>query len=432
MRILWLILATLILGLLTWFTGQMVILILELAVIDLFVTRRINWFFWLKKDYPRIPSWIQIIVWILLSAWVVRIFMIDNYTEMASSMKPVILKGDNVLVSKITFGPRMPVTPVNIPLAHHYFPFSRCRPSYLKSIELPYTRLRAARSVRRGDLLVYNFPEGDTALCGVETVSYYALKRTKLQQGDSIKMKNTQYRPVDRREVEFSRCAALPGDTIQISMGKVTINNVSREPDEEISFDYLVEVENRQLPEVFLRKLGLEQSEIQIYPGLGYSMPLRSKQLPLIRQRPEVLAYHPNILPPDQPDFNIFPHHPHYLWNRDNFGPLIVPRQGDSVRLTLVNLPVYKRIIRVYEDNTLFIQDGNIYINNKPADYYHFKQNYFFVLGDNRHHSRDSRHWGFLPEDHIIGKPVCVWFSLQRFPDSRSRIRTKRFFTFLK
>jgi signal peptidase I len=337
--------------------------------------------------------------------------------------------GDNILISKIHFGPRLPITPLNFPLTRHYLPLSRCKPSYIKSVTLPYLRLSGFSSIERGDLLAYNFPEGDSSICGAELISYYALKRKKENSGDSVSQSFLRYRPIDRREPEVSRCIGLPGDTISILLSKVK-NQLYRDLGKaRISIDYLIEVNNRQLPEQLLGRLDLAQSEIQIFPGLGYLIPLRPDQLIEFRQRPEITAMAPYQIDPEKGDFNIFPHMSSFPWNRDNFGPVIVPKKGDLIKLSTINLPFYRRIIEVYEKNNLRVHDGKILINNNLTTSYQIKQNYYFVLGDNRHHSRDSRHWGFLPEDHIIGKPILIWFSAMKAPDQSLKIKWNRIFT---
>ena len=431
MRILWFLSWSLLIFLLTFLTGLYLILIAELLVIDLFITRKINWRFWTKKRLS-ISLPVQLILWVILTTAILRTLVFESVTIMAPSMRPQLHRGDNILISKLNFGVRLPITPINMPLTHHYLPFSRCTPSYISSIQLPYHRTRGIRTIRQGDLIAYNFPEGDSSMCGVETMSYYALNRKKKSELDTLNRLSLLYRPVDRREIEISRCIGLPGDTIRIREGRATVNGQPYHSPFPLSYDYLVEVDNVQLPQDFLEVLDLEQSEIRIFPGLGYSMPLHEEQLPYLRNRPEVKQYSLYLLDEDQPDYNIFPHSVMFPWNRDYFGAVIVPSRGDSVRLTHRNLPVYRRIIEVYEKNTLEVKNNTIFVNGNQASHYKFRMNYYFIAGDNRHHSRDSRHWGFLPEDHIIGQPLMIWFSARSAPGEKTRIHWDRIFTKLK
>ena len=400
MRWFWFATFTLICSLLSVFFRQPLILIGELFLIDLFITRKVKWFFWMKKSLKPFPGWLNLIIWLFVTIWIIRVLAIDSITIQSPAGKSQLQPGDYILVSKIHFGPRLPIT---------------------------YHRLSGLYPIKRGDLVTFNFPEGDSVMDGMGSFSYYSLKRKRESENDTLSKAIVRYRPVDRRDPEVNRCVGLPGDTIVIGQRRnyERRNYASlREP----SYDYLVEVKNRQLPMDFLTRLGLSASEVQILPGLGYLMPLRADQISLVRQRPEVTTLTAYFMEPGRGDYNIFPHDARYPWNRDNFGPVIVPGKGDSIRLTLLNLCIYQRIIEVYEKNRLEVRQDQIFINGSPADTYAFKQDYFFVLGDSRHHSRDSRHWGFLPEDHIIGKPVLIWFSANRTAGQPFRIYWNRIF----
>jgi signal peptidase I len=369
-------------------------------------------------------------LWLIFTIFVLRFFVFDSMTVLNTGMRPVIDPGDNILISKLHFGPRLPITPINVPLTHHYLPLTRCKPSYLTAVTLPAYRLKGLATINRGDLLAYNFPEGDSAICGVELISYYALKRKKEAEGDTITTAFLQFRPIDRREPEISRCVGLPGDTLVIQEAELT-NGIYRDQQKaRISIDYLVEVDNRQIPGDVFGKLELNQSEVQILPELGYLLPLLPEQIIELRQRPEVKAVNKYLIEPAKGDYNIFPHDYDFPWNRDNFGPVIVPRKGDMIKISPANLSFYRRIIEVYEKNEITLRGDSILINGWPTSTYQFKQDYYFVIGDNRHHSRDSRHWGFLPEDHIIGKPLFIWFSAIKTPGRNLTIHWNRILKF--
>ena len=282
-------------------------------------------------------------------------------------------------------------------------------------------------AIKRNDLVAFNFPEGDSVVTGQDNLSFYALRRQAMITGNESKMIiQTEYRPVDRRKNEISRCKGLPGDTITIDKGRVFVNGKLEGCLQKTSFNHLIEKEiNDSLVKVLLNTYHLKAREIRRYPGLGILMPLR------IDQQIEVATsfktkVNPVMLSSGQGDYNIFPHDIRFPWNRDNLGPIILPGKGDSVRLTPENLPIYERIIRVYENNHLEVRSDEIRINGISTKYYTFRQNYYFVLGDNRHHSRDSRHWGFLPEDHITGKPILIWFSSRVDSNLTTRILWKR------
>jgi signal peptidase I len=410
MRWFWFATFTLICSLLSVFYRQPLILIGELFVIDLFLTRKVKWFFWFPKITKPFPGWLHLVLWLLVTTWIIRILAIDSLSIISPASKPQIKPGDHVLVSKIHFGPRLPVS---------FFGTS-----------LPYYRLGGLpgiSGIERGDLLAYNYPEGDSVFSGNTTTSYYSLKRKSESSAEKLPNSKILFRTVDHRRPEINRCIGIPGDTIKISARK-DMPMSSRYHNNQVAYDYLVEVRNRQLPFDFLSKLDISPGEMQVMPGLGYLIPLRQDQYSMVIQRPEVTIATEFFLDNDRGDYNIFPHHAMYPWNRDNFGPVIVPRKGDNIKLTLQNLCIYKRIIEVYEKNQLEILRDSIFINGSPSDNYIVKQNYFFVLGDNRHHSRDSRHWGFLPEDHIIGKPVIIWFSILKPAGQTLKINWNRFF----
>jgi signal peptidase I len=410
MRWFWFATFTFVCSLLSLFYRQPLILIGELFIIDLFLTRKVNWFFWLPKKSKPIPGWINLTLWLLVTTWIIRVLAIDSITIISPAIKPQIKPGDHVLVSKIHFGPRLPVS--------------------LFGKTLPYYRfggLPGISGIKRGDLLAYNYPEGDSIFSGNNTSSYYSLKRKSESSAEKFLETKILYRPVDKRKPEINRCIGLPGDTVLIGIREENIFS-HRFKVNQVAYDYLVEVKNRQLPFDFLSKLDISPAEMQVMPGLGYLIPLRQDQYSMVVQRPEVTSATAYFLENDRGDYNIFPHHAMYPWNRDNFGPVIVPRKGDIIKLTLQNLCIYQRIIEVYEENRLEILQGSILINGSPSDNYVVKQNYYFVLGDNRHHSRDSRHWGFLPEDHIIGKPVIILFSAMKPAGQSIEIYWKRFF----
>lgn len=426
-RWLWFITLLIILIVIAISIDRWIVLLLAIPFFDFLITRFLNWELITPKITFRFPLLLSLFLWILISGFILRIFVIDSLSVMNPGMQPSLVRGDHILISKLHYGARLPITPLNFPLSHHYLPFSRCMKSYSTKIELKYKRFGGLKNINRGDLISYNFPEGDSVICGVETMSFYALKRLKEARGDFVRRDFLHYRPVDRREMEISRCTGLPGDTIEIRE-KVVLVNGQEISEGLIRYDYLVEIDEGQLPRSFLNQLGLEQADITIFPDLGYALPLFPDQVAIVSSRPQVKSVTPYVQSPGKGNLQIFPHTANYLWNRDNFGPIIIPKKGMIVYLTLSNLPFYERIIHNYEKSKIDVVNNVIFINGKPTNEYIIKQNYFFVLGDNRHHSRDSRHWGFLPEDHIIGKPLYIWLSLRRDPVNGIKPEWNRFF----
>jgi signal peptidase I len=416
MRWLWFASFTLICSLLSVFFRQPLILIGEIILIDFFITRKVKWLFWLHQPI-KIPFWLNLILWLSLTTWFIRIFAFDSIVISSPANRPTLQPGDNILVSKIHFGPRLP-----------RFPLSPA-----------HVRLSGISCIRQGDWIAYNFPEGDTAYAALPNSSYHSLRRISESAGDTMPQGQLVFVPVSRRDPEVSRCIGLPGDTLAIRAGsavalpsKGSLSDSVEAPALEIEnglpllFDYLTEVNNSQLHPELIGSLGISPGEVRILPGLGYIVPLAADQVEGVRIRPEVSGITRYIQDPGNGDYNIFPHDARFPWNRDNFGPVIVPGKGDTISLTLLNINIYRRIIETYEQNRLEVSNTTIYINGTPATQYTVKQDYYFVLGDNRHHSRDSRHWGFLPESHIIGKPVLIWFSAGRITGQPPRIYWNR------
>ncbi|MFO7616579.1 MAG: S26 family signal peptidase [Bacteroidales bacterium] len=427
MRWLWLLLSGLACCLTALFTRQPLVLLALVPLIDLFITRKVRWPLIARQSGKNGKGWIGLLAWAILTTLIIRLFILDSQFVGQDYSRSEVQRGDRVLISKVHFGPRLPITPLHIPFTSNYLPFAREKRSYLERPSLPPLRLNGLRAIRRNELIAYNFPEGDSVIRGQEGSSYYALRRRALTAGElAAPLPAPEYRPLDRRAVEVSRCKGLPGDTIVIRQGRVYINGALEGSGQRISFNHLVEgrISDSLLNEISHR-FGFSGMETTTYPGLGLLIPLRMDQQAELQQLLPAGA-RPVLLHPGQGDYNIFPNDYRFPWNRDHFGPVILPGKGDSVRLTPLNLPFYERIIRVYENNSLEQSGNEIRINGVSSNYYTFRQNYYFVLGDNRHHSRDSRHWGFLPEDHVTGKPILIWFSGRKEANKTTWILWKR------
>jgi signal peptidase I len=235
-------------------------------------------------------------------------------------------------------------------------------------------------------------------------------------------------RPVDRRDNYIKRCVAIHGDTLQVIDGKVYINGKPEKNIKKLQFRYIIKTNGTPINPKAFERLNISKSDISMYSNADYLVPLTKENVEKIRSFTNVVSIEKSTKPDGQFASYIFPHNPEYKWNEDYFGPLWIPEKGATVELTMQNLPLYKRIIDPYEGNKLEVKDSTIYINGKVAHSYTFKMNYYFMMGDNRHDSADSRFWGFVPEDHIVGRPVFIWLSLDKDKNFLGKIRWSRMF----
>ena len=414
--------------------------LLGLVVIyDHNITHKVKWLFWKKTYKPGEPKdwkweWLDAAVFAVIFVTFLQIFFIRAFVIPSSSMEGTLLVGDHVFVSNLTYGPRLPQTPLTIPFTHNVI-FGK--ESYSKLLQADYKRLKGLRKVRRGDIVVFNFPNGDTVLTKDPAADYYALCR---QHGKKYVLANygpIKVRPADKKDHYVKRCVALPGDTLEIKSGKVFINAKPIAEAKEVQTSYRVVTKGKELSKKTLSKLGISEkpSFDRMVPGYR-SLDLNEKAVEELRANASVVSVTPNVdvYPPDFPDSykTIFPFSSSFRWTRDNFGPLWIPSVGDTVKLSKSNLPLYERIIRDYEHHKLYVRkDGAIIIDGEETTDYVFKQDYYFMMGDNRHNSLDSRYWGFVPEDHIVGRPLFVWLSTDPNKSFPANIRWDRFFKIL-
>lgn len=388
-----------------------------------------------KKSAGR--EWAEAIVFAVIAATIIRTFTLEAFTIPTPSMEKSLLVGDYLFVSKMSYGPRLPMTPIAVPLTHHTIPLLGIK-SYVEWQKLPYMRLPGFGQVERNDATVFNFPEGDTVVVKAPEQSYYQLARTYgrenlikgrfvTPQGGVAETGGIIVRPLDKEEHYIKRTIGLPGDTLEVINRQVYIDGEALTNPEGMEFTYNVYTRSPLSSEVMYEKyrISIDPRAKQFYANMGYySMALTEKEKSIMEGLSSVDSVTIELKRP-QADLHIFPNDPRYSWTEDNFGPLWIPAKGSTVGLTLENLPLYRRIITAYEHNELSIVDGEIRINGVPADTYTFKQDYYFMMGDNRHNSADSRFWGFVPFDHIVGKAVFIWFS----KDPVEGIRWKRLFS---
>ncbi|MDQ3048427.1 MAG: signal peptidase I [Bacteroidota bacterium] len=341
-----------------------------------------------------LKEWGKAILFAFVTIILFRIFFFEAFTIPSASMEQSLLTGDYILVSKLSYGPRVPSTPLAIPFVHQRMPFSETGNSYLDWIKIPYLRLFGPPDIDHGDVVVFHFPIEDE-------------------------------HPVDQRTFYIKRCVGLAGDTIEIRQGQVYINGVYKDHPDKLQYDYKVLTDTDTIDSEALNQVGIAQGGRMKKGEFWFA--LTQEKLEAIKKIPNVKDIQPLLEKKGSYSDYMFPENEHFLWNVDFFGPLYIPKAGDSVKLSADSLPLYERIIRVYEENDLRVSKDSIFINGKLATHYTFKMNYFFMMGDNRHLSADSRFWGFLPEDHVVGKTVLVLMSVDKKEEETS-IRWDRWF----
>ncbi len=434
-----------------WLGSWWVILFLPLLA-DIYLTQYIPWTWW-KRSKNRtlryIMGWVDAIVYALVLVYFIFIFIGQNYQIPSSSLEKTLLVGDYLWVNKMIYGPRVPNTPLHFPLAQHTIPVLNCK-SYIDWPQWDYHRLKGFRNVELYDIVVFNYPAGDTVALKMQNPDYYtlceiepggraAIWANKEKYGDVI------YRPVDRRENYVKRCVGLPGNTLQIKDNIIYLDGKPLQEPKNVQYNYYVQTDGRAIDQATWELLGISRDDQMIVPitmpeeKLGaMSMGLTVKsdgtvppvyQLPLtaeMREKMKKISWITNIIPtPTRELINVYPINHDYGWTRADYGPIWIPKKGESIDLSLDNLPIYERVIRNYEGNKLEVRNGKIYINDTPSTSYTFKMDYYWMMGDNRDMSADSRYWGFVPEDHIVGSPMFVILSI----DKDKGIRWNRFFT---
>ena len=414
--------------------------LIGLAVIfDMYVTKKVHWSFWKKRNTPdgkqtKVVEWVDAIIFAVIAATFIRMFFIEAYVIPTSSMEKSMLVGDYLFVSKTSYGPKLPNTPLSFPFVHHTMPLSKTKKSYVEWIQNPYKRIAGFGKVKNNDVVVFNFPEGDTVAVNVQNQSYYSLVR---QYGRARVWQEKETfgeiisRPVDKRENYIKRCVGIAGDVIQLKDGQLFVNGKEQQHFPGMQYDNIVTTNGTGFNKKTLEQMNIAEEDRHEYSNTQYLFPLTQVNEQKIKSMKNVTSIKRTLVTAENWDQSTFPFSSKYLWNVDNFGPLEIPKKGQTVKLTIDNLPLYERIIDLYEANDLKVKDSTIYINGSPADNYTFKMDYYWLMGDNRHNSADSRSWGFVPEDHVVGKAVFIWLSLDKDQPFYNKVRWSRLFSFV-
>ncbi len=427
--------------------GNPWLLLIWLLLCDIYITQYIPWSWWKKTKGPTrtVFSWIDAIVYALVLVYFIFAFIGQNYKIPSSSLEKSLLVGDYLWVNKALYGPRVPQTPLHFPLAQHTMPVLNCK-SYIDKPQLKYHRLAGIRKIERGDIVVFNYPNGDTVATKIQNPDFYQICHELKNRGIEdpkayIEANKAMFgdivaRPVDRRENYVKRAVGLPGERLKIKNDVIYIDGNPIEDAENVQYNYVIPVKGiiseEKWKSIDVRDEDHGNSPIAVdgIQYMFYDVPLTKKAKAVVETWPEVIG--PLVKESDTGFYDLggmFPLGNKYGWTRTNMGELWIPKKGGKLHLTLDNLPIYRRAITVYEGNDLQVKNGEIYINGKKTDEYTFKMDYYWMQGDNRDRSADSRYWGFVPEDHIVGSPIFV---IASFDDEKGlfdgKIRWNRIF----
>ncbi|MBS1652855.1 MAG: hypothetical protein JSU07_12675 [Bacteroidetes bacterium] len=431
-----------------------------------------------------IKNWVDPIVFAVIAASIIRGYFIEAFTIPTSSLEKSLMVGDFLFVNKFAYGPKIPQTPLSFPFAHHTMPVVNTK-SYLEWIKLPYFRLPGFGTVKNNDIVVFNYPDGDTVALNQQNQSYYQMvrnayheisqynrsKNIKLNDAELKKQAWTQVnsgdnyfgdivaRPKDKREHYVKRCVAIAGNEFEIKNGHIYINKVEQKMPPKAQHNYFVKAKSEFIDKRYLDNLDIYYPEAfkvvnaitetkdsilgiqpidfmdenRYYPmeDLDYK-PFRNTftknkdtvlyLLNMTVETSEKVKADPNVYQvivkneaAGKYDYKIFPHKSTYAWNNDNFGPLIIPKAGLTLPIDTHNLCLYQKVMDTYDDGIHHIttEGAKVLYDGKPITSYTFKQDYYFMMGDNRHNSADSRSWGLVPFDHVVGSPFFVWLSVK-------------------
>ena len=431
-------------------------------IFDAYITKKIRWQWWKDAEGPTrfLMSWVDALVFALVAVYFINQFFFQNYVIPSSSLEKSLLTGDYLFVSKISYGPRIPQTPLTMPLTQHTLPLIGTK-SYISWPHWDYRRVKGLGQVELNDIVVFNYPAGDSILTEIPYQTEYY--RLVYDSGEQIYLQNlgnpdfstmnqqqiyemykdvyafgrnylknnpVQYgdissRPTDRRENYVKRCVGLPGQTLEIKNHIVYLDGKANKEPDNVQYTYRIKL-REHIPDELMKELGISMEQLAQLNRDGV-MPLTAEAANALKSRTDIvesIALNTEI----RPDDRVYPRNAAYGWTRDNYGPIWIPKKGESIDLNMDNIAIYERPIRVYEGNDLVVKNGQIYINGQHATSYTFKMDYYWMQGDNRHNSADSRYWGFVPEDHIVGKPIFIWWSSDPDRHGFSGIRWSRLF----
>lgn len=381
-----------------------------------------------NKKYPYkktvVREWADAIVFATVAATLIRGFLLEAYMIPTGSMERTLLIGDFLFVSKLNYGPRIPMTPLAFPFAHHTMPVTGGK-AYSELIELPYKRLPGFQAIKRNDVVVFNFPAGDTVILEHQDQTYADIVRAIGKKAVDEQF-TVITRPIDKRENYIKRCVGLPGDVVSMQEAQLIVNGEPGFTPPEMQMDYWVYTDPSGLDPGIMKDKRLEYMPTDSSQIFRVFMTV--DEAAMVKGWGNVKAVDMAILSKNQDLGDTYPHNKNYAWNFDNFGPITIPAKGMTVNLDSLSVPMYARAIRDYEGNTLEKKGNDYYINGQKAVNYTFKQNYYWMMGDNRHNSLDSRAWGFVPEDHIVGKALFTWMSYDQDGSFLSKIRWSRIF----
>jgi signal peptidase I len=375
---------------------------------------------------PASREWIDAGVFAVVAATIIRTFIFEAYVIPTGSMEKTLLINDFLFVNKMSYGARIPQTPLSFPFVHNTLPFTKTVPSYIKGVQLPYKRWYVFNEVQRNDVVVFNFPAGDTIINLPEygsAVPYYDVLRYQFK-GDREALK-AQFpilvHPMDKTDNYIKRCVGIGGDVIQVKNGTLFVNNQPGIVPPYAQTDYLVETNGTPIGEDFFTNdlgIDLENPNDQIrvdnsQPNI-YVINMTKEEVAKVKALPNIKSVEPWV---EKTVGQTFPNdEANYPWTVDNYGPLAIPKKGDVLSLTPQTISLYRRLITTYEHNTLEEKDGKFFINGKETTTYTTQYGYYWMMGDNRHRSQDSRYWGFVPETHVVGKASLIWFSWNKGP----------------
>lgn len=454
--------------------GNYWLLLFIILFFDIYITKYIPWTFWKNtknKALRKVMEWVDAILFALIAVYFINTFFFQNYQIPSSSLEKSLLVGDFLAVSKMSYGPRSPMTPLSFPLAQHTMPVVGGK-SYIEKPQWKYHRLKGFGEVKRNDIVVFNFPAGDTVALNMQAVDFYTLSKYNANGSAGIKSDKRTYgdvvfRPVDRRENYVKRAIGLPGETLEIKDDEVYIDGKHLDSPNLSQLTYMIHTDGTSISEDLFSEIGVSKDDYistnsygqagqrsQDLTGIDsltmansglksrdgvngrvyFSIPLTQEMIVKLKEKPFVWDIIKDVEQPGSSYY--YPINYDTNWTRDSYGPLWIPKKGETIKFDNnidYKVAAYERCIKNYEGNSFEYHNGKVFINGQEVDSYTFKMDYYFMMGDNRHNSADSRAWGFVPEDHVVGKPMLIWLSLEKDKGwFNGKIRWNRLFTSAK